>query len=327
MKFVQIAFMALAIVCVASTASAQETRRITIAADSSSGTYKKAVGEIIGVCSADGLDIAVDPAITGGSVGNLDALYNNKVQAAFLHSDVFSANVQSDPAYKKFQTLLALWPEPIHVIALKVSKTSKLGMTSFGKQDFNSLVDVRGHTVGAAGGGVKTAQWLQGQGRGGFEVASFNSGGDVLNALKAGQIAVAIFVGAAPLPNVETLDKNTFKLIPIGEAIATNVSGLYRKATINYPGLTNGPIQTLAPMATLLTRKYNTGAKLDGQRLFRACFNAKLDKLKDDGSPMWQSVEANDRGVIDWYEIPEGPATPVAPATASPVTPGASKKK
>lgn len=274
-----------------------------VADDSSSGTYHKMLSEIQNVCSSDDFQIIEAQGVTGGAPGNLDALVNNRAQAAFLHSDVFFANSQADPSYKKFQTLVALYPEPIHVIALRQSKTSKLGF-SFGKQEFNSLADTKGFKVGAAGGGVFTARILQGQGQGGFEVVPFGSGNDVITALDNGQIAVAIFVGAAPLPNIEKLNKQNYKLLPIGESIAGRVQGVYRYTNINYAGLTNGPLKTLAPVATLITRKYSTPAMVDVQRKFRSCFYEKLGELQDTGSPNWQVIDPADHGVLDWYDIP-----------------------
>lgn len=277
---------------------------IIVADDSSSGTYKKMLGEIIGVCDSEKLSIKEAAGVTGGAPGNLDALVNNKAQAALLHSDVYFANSQSDPTYKRFQTLLALYPEPIHVLALKESKTKKPGRFSFGTMDFNSLADMKDQTVGAAGGGVYTARILKGQGDGGFNVSEFSSGKDAIAALDNGDVAAVIFVGAAPLPNLAALEKGKYKLLPIGESIANKVKGVYRNATINYVGMTDGPVQTLAPLATLLTRKFSTPKKVEAQRQFRACFYQHLAELKDNGSPNWQNVEANDHGVLDWYEIP-----------------------
>lgn len=277
---------------------------LVIADDSSSGTYKKMLGEIISVCGTEGFNITEAQGVSGGAPGNLDALMNNKAQAAFLHSDVFFANSQADPTYKRFQTLVALYPEPIHVLALRVSKTPKKGMLTFGKAEFVSLSEMQGQTIGAAGGGVYTAKILKGQGNGGFNVNSYDSGKDAIAALDNGEVSAVIFVGAAPLPNLVTLDRTKYKLLPVGEAIAGNVKGVYRPVTISYNGLTQGPIQTLAPLATILTRKFSTPKKIAAQRHFRECFYKHLDELKDSGSPNWQAVEAADHGVLDWYEIP-----------------------
>ena len=282
-------------------ASAQQLK---IADDSSSGTYKKMLGEVIGVCSTDEFSIS-EIAVSGGAVGNLDALVNNKVDAAFMHSDVFLSNSQADPSYNRFKTLVALWPEPIHVLVLRQSKTSKNGTFSFGKAEFNSLSDLQGYTVGAAGGGVLTARILTGQGQGGFTVVDGGSGANVLKQLDNGDIAAAIFVGAAPLPNLEALDKTKYRLIPIGERIGQNVSNVYRQAKIAYPGLTNGPITTLAPLATLVTKPFQTPAKVNAQRALRACFSSHLPELQDSYSPNWTLVTPNDQGVLNNYlDIP-----------------------
>lgn len=281
---------------------------LRIAADSSSGTYNKMLGEIVNLCATDEFSIAQASGVSGGAPGNLEALYNNRADAAFLHSDVFLYNSQADSSYNRFKTLVALYPEPIHVLVLRDSKTSKSGTFSFGKAQFNTLSDLTGYTVGAAGGGVYTSRILTGQGQGGFTVQPFDKGSDVIKALTDGTIAAAIFVGAQPLPNIEQLNKSQYKLIPIGETIASRVSNVYRTAKINYPGLTNGPIVTLAPVATLLTKNYSTPAKVAAQRNFRSCFNEKLAELQDSGSPNWQDVQANDHGVLNnWLDLPDGP--------------------
>lgn len=290
----------IAMLAISATAIAQEGK-IVVAADSSSGTYAKMLGEIIGACSDDSFTIQPAQGVTGGAPGNLEALVNNKAQAAFMHSDVFLANSMADPSYARFQTLVALYPEPIHVLMLRESKSKKNLVLTV---NFNSLQDTAGFKVGAAGGGVFTARILQGQGQGGFEVVPYDKGDLVIAALNSGEIAAAIFVGAAPLPNIEKLNPTQYKLVPIGDTIAARVATVYRPANINYKGMTSGPVKTLAPLATLMTRKYSTDAKIKAQAHLRSCFYKALPQLKDEGSPNWQSVEETDRGVLPWYELP-----------------------
>lgn len=294
------------ILAVACSLFGQTTFRV--AADSSSGTYNKMLGEIIGVCSTDTFQIVPMNSGGGGAVGNLDALVNNKVDAAFLHSDVYIYNANTDASYNRFKTLIAGWPEPIHVLVLRNSKTSKPGMFTMGKMQINSLSDLMGNTfkVGAAGGGVKTASILSQQGGGNFQVMDMQSGGAVIPALDNGTIDAAIFVGAAPLPNFDKINKANYKLVPIGDAIGGRVSNMYRQAKINYPTLTNGPITTLAPIATLLSKSFSTPEKVKGQAEMRKCVAEKLGELQDTGSPNWADVVANDPGIptIPWLSLP-----------------------
>ncbi len=292
--------------------------QITVAADSSSGTYAKVLGEIIGVCSTPDFDIKV-AATTGGAVGNLQALVENKAQAAFLHSDVYQFNAQSDPTYNKFQTLLALFPEQIHILAKKQSGLTKT-ITEPGRvfgtntrqvpAEFNSLADIDGFKVGGAGGGWVTVRVLKGSGPDAkFVPTEYSSGGELQKALDSGEIAAAIFVGAAPLPNLEKLDRSKYKLLPIGAAIADRLSNAYRVSTVNYPGMTSGPVKTLAPLATLMTRKYSTPDKIAAQRHLRECVYKNLPMLQDDASPSWQEVKANDQGIatMPWLDLGPSP--------------------
>jgi len=283
--------------------------QIRIADDSSSGTYAQMLGQLVDACSSDAFNI-VPVNEGGGAVGNLAALYNNHADAAFLHSDVFLYNAQADPSYNRFKTLLALWPEQIHVLALRNSKTSKPGTFSYGKLQINSLSDLVGANfkAAAAGGGVLTSKLLSGQGRGGFQVIDAQKGDNVITMLRNGEVDAAIFVGAAPLPNLAKLSGQEFKLVPIGEAIAGNVGNVYRQATISgySNGLTSGPLKTLAPIATLFSKAFSTQEKVKAQAALRNCATQKLGYLQDNGSPNWQDVTAGDHGisVIPYLELP-----------------------
>lgn len=293
------------LVLLARPASAQS--EITVAADSSSGTYHTTLAQIIKVCSTPEFAVKEAVGISGGAVGNLQALLDNEVAAALLHSDVYMAKAGGDEGYQQIKTLLALYPEPVHLIALKNSGIKKGGHLGYGGTavEINSLQDARGFAIGAAGGGVITARVLQGQGRGGFQVSEYGKGAEVLAALERGDVVVALFVGAQPLANIAKLDSSKYKLIPVGDDIASLVSGWYREAKINYKGLAQGPVKTIAPMAIVMTREYKTAAKRLNQAHFRQCFYDHLDELQDNGAPQWRSVKVGDRGIpiIPWYEV------------------------
>ncbi len=285
--------------------AADKPAAFTVAGHSLSGSYEKMLGEIISTCSDENFEIAQAKGITGGGTGNLEALANNKANAAMVRSDVVTAITQADASYKRFQTLTVLYPEPVHVLVLRESKSKKKGTFAFGTVEFNSLADVtQDYAVGGGGGTIYTLRVLKGQGGGTFNIAPFEDSKAMMAALDNGEIAAAAFVGAAPLPNLQALDKNKYRLIPIGDQIVERVKGIYTTMTVNYSGLSEGPVHTLASKLAILTRKYNTPSKVQAQRHFRDCLSRNLTRLQDDGSPSWQNVQANDRGVLDWYEIP-----------------------
>lgn len=304
--------------------SAQE-KRVLVAAASSSGTYSTMLKEVKEFCSTEGLSIEEVP-VKGGATDNLDALVNNKVSLAFLHSDVIFAMSQAEPKYRALKTLVALYPEEIHVVALRNSGITKGATFGFGGRGvvFNNAADLRGYKVAAAGGGAITAKLLQGQGEAGFSVVVKDTGKELLPALDAGEVQAVIFVGGAPLANLEALDGSKYKLLSIPESIAKNVKTIYHPATVNYSNLKSGPITTLAPDAIILTRVYKSPRMVAPQRNFRACFYQSLNDLKETPGkhPKWQAVDPDNHGTWDWYELP-----PSGEAPSLPPSPPVSRKK
>jgi TRAP-type uncharacterized transport system substrate-binding protein len=289
-----------------SSAGAQSAEsNFSVAASSISGSYEKMLGEIISTCSNDRFEILMAPDVKGGGDANLEALANNKAQGAIVRSDVVTALAQADAGYKRFQTLVTLYHEPVHVVVLRESKSKKKGALAFGTVDFNSLAEIGAdYSVGAGGGTVYTLKIFKGMAGAQYNIAQFGDSKSMMAALDSGEIAAAAFVGAAPLPNLLALDKAKYKLIPVGEQIVDKVKGIYKTMTVNYQGLSEGPVHTIGSQLVILTRKFSTKGKLDAQRHVRQCLKDNLPKLQDDGSPAWQNVDANDKGVLDWYEIP-----------------------
>ncbi len=295
-------------------AQAPAKMQFIVAAASSSGTYMEMLKQIGGVCNSDDFTI-VEADVKGGATDNLSALLGNKVSAAFLHSDVIYFYGQTEPKYHDYKTLVSLYPEDIHIVALRNSglKAGGYAGTGIGAKlvEFTTMTDLAGYKVGAAGGGVITARILAGQGDGRFEVVQFNSGSEVLPALERGEIQAAVFVGGAPLTNISGLSADKFKLLSINETAANKLSGVYRRTTINYVNLRSDNIPTLAPMAVIVTRKYTVAKFVAPQRHFRECFLAGLSELQETpgNHPKWQLVDSADHGVWEWLEIP-GAAAP-----------------
>lgn len=299
--------LTLMFVCISTPVFAQEST-ILVADASTSGAYASMVKELSKFCSVDGQLKIQEVAIKGGAKENLLALANNKVSVALLHSDVIYASAQAEPKYRDLKTLIALYPEEIHIVALRNSSMKAGAHFGFGGKDvtFNSLGDLRGFKVGAAGGGVITARVLTGQGEGGFNVVQYGSGGDLLPALASGQVQAVVFVGGAPLGNIEVLSSDQYKLLPIPDAMKSRLQGIYHNATIDYSNLQSGPVATLAPDAIVLTRSYTRPQMIEPQRRLRQCFYDHLDDLKETPGmhPKWQAVNAANHGVWTWYDIP-----------------------
>jgi TRAP-type uncharacterized transport system substrate-binding protein len=304
-------------------AQAPTSMKFMIAADSSSGTYMAMLAQIIKVCQETNPElniVAADgknetPAITHGAIGNLDAVKNGEVHAGFLHSDIIYFYSRSNPDYMKLYTLVALYPEEIHVVArrdsgLKAGGTN-LGIGTYGAKDvvFESLSDLKNFKVGAAGGSFLTARILSGEGRGDFDVVGFDKGSDVLSALDRGEIQAAIFVGGAPLANIKALSPDKYKLLPIGDKIGTLVSNIYRKQTINYPNLNSDNVLTLAPMATVVTNKFTRPKLVAVQVAFRKGLADNLEELQQTPGyhPKWKAVVPGDHGVWQWLDLPGDP--------------------
>jgi len=251
--------------------------KFLVADDSSSQTYKQMFGQIAKFCSTDQFVIQeIDNK--GGAQGNFQALLDNKAQAVFVHSDVLVAEGHYNETYRvKYKTLLALYGEDIHIVTLRNSSVTE-GALGFGKlsvggttKEFNALSDFNGYKIGAAGGGIKTIKLLVGEGGAGFTPVEFDRGSDLLPALDNGTVQAVVFVGGAPLPNLMPLT-DKYKLVRVDDSFASRLKSIYRPSQISYTNLKASNVQTLAAIATIVTRVYKTPKFVEQQRALRNCF-------------------------------------------------------
>jgi len=285
-----------------------------IAASSSSDTYQQMLAQIQTVCGNNEFVIEKIPG-SGGAIENLEQLVNNKANAAFIHSDVIYAKSQTDGNYRKYKTLVNLYPEEIHIVALRTAKETTGGVAGFGAKPviYKSLSEMVGLNVGASGGSAISASILAGTGGGHFTVVPYGSGKAVLAALDSGEIQAAIFVGGAPLQNIADLKGDSYKLIPIGDSIKGKVagdSGVYKPAVISYTNLRSDSIQTVSTSAIIVTRTYSTPEYVAPQKWFRECFYEHLTKLQETPNThkKWSEIDPTDQGVWQWYEFGVAPA-------------------
>lgn len=293
-----------------------------IAAGSSSGTYEQLTKELASVTN-DTVTFKIVPS--HGAVENLDHLINNEAMVAMLHSDVIYQRYSTMTNLpQRYQTLVALHSEEVHLLALTNPKRStggKLG-TSWGSQPvlITTLEDLKpGTTVGAAGGGFVSANVIKGLLGMQYEIAQFNSGGEVLNALNKGEIDVALFVGGAPLPNLKELGPE-YHLVSVSDVTASRLKQVYHPATLTYTKMSPQGISTIAADCILVARVYKTARFVSALRAFRAEFYSKLPELSETAGthPKWSSIDPTARGTWTWMDLGDAATLPSSPQSVTP---------
>lgn len=286
-------------------ASAEE---IKIANGSSSGIYDQITKEIQQQLVASGSDLVLTSVASSGAIENLDKLIGNEAGLAFMHSDVLFYRSKIDDL-TNLKTLLALFPEDVNIIALNqpYKPESKFKMVNLNRGiNLETISDLEGLPVGAAGGGYVTANVIRLQSEIGYKVIRFDKGSQVLDALKNGQIAAAIFVGPAPLPNLSNLDGN-YKLLSINDSVADKLKSVYKKSSITYIKINPNPVQTVAADDLLVTRNYKSKKMIDALLKLRKAVQDNINDLQETTGfhKAWQKVDINNQGKWDWYN-PQG---------------------
>lgn len=285
-----------------------------VAAGSSSGTYKQFLQQI----QATIPDIIPFKEVDShGAVENLDHLVNNECSAAFMHADVIFFRGQAENM-SKYKTLLALFKEEVHFLALSTSKrfttnisggTSLFGRTIGSTETkipvvFKSIEDLKGYNIGAAGGGYITARVIQNASRIPYNVIQYDKGDQVMAALNTGQIDAAVFVGGAPLPNLKDLGRE-YKLIPIPSIVADSMRQIYKPTSITYNKMSPTSVPTIAADCLFISKEYKTPKIVAQLKAFREAFYSHLDELKETpgNHRKWQEVMPDEKGTWPWLEL------------------------
>lgn len=284
---------------------AQSQVQLKVADASSSGTYHQLFTEMKETMIQNTAIDIVESNNGGGALENLDALLSNKVNACFVHADVVAWKAKTEDL-TEYKTLLCLHQEDVHILALNQSVVTENGVMGYGKKtkNLNQLSDLSGLTVGAAGGGWVTANLIRLLSEVQYNVApKFASGHDVIDALNNGSIQAAIFVGAAPLPNLEKLDSK-YKLISIPDP--SKLKSVYKPSTVSYLNINTSSVATVSVPCILLSKTYKTPKFVSALSGFRKAFCTSLDELKETVGKhkAWQRVNCSDHGPWAWYEMP-----------------------
>lgn len=289
-------------------ARAQEASVATGACDQKScGTYSTMFKQLTKVC---GSEMVLSEVNTSGSVQNIDLLQNNKVNAAFVQTDILHYRKLLGDNMGSIKTLFQLYPEEVHVFTLAAGRKEG-GVLGVGAtlKVFNYVTDLAGRKVGAAGGSVVTARVVQQQGAINYQVVEYPSTDAARAALDKGDVDAVFAVGGAKLGSVEALDAR-YKLLSFPDNTIKALEGIYVPARVSYPNMVgqNGVARTVATRAQFVTRDYKTPRMVEGLTKLRACLAKNLGELQEGtGShPKWQDVSAEPSTQWPWYQPPKG---------------------
>ena len=252
---------------------------LTIAAGTPEGTYYQIAQDINRVAETDG--IPIDIVRTNGSFDNINLLGAGKVDLAILQLDALKFVADALQARAGLNTLaelkvvLNLYPEEIHVI------TNNPTIHSFEQLDGKKVA------VGPENGGAALTAEVLFTLYGVRAAKLFDAPVEALQKLREKTLDALMFVGGAPVPAFQTLDRSFhFVQLPANPV----VEQIYQKTKIApaiYPWA--GETETYAVPSVIMTRNRKDpiyGAVI--QKLVLAILTNK-QKLDTTGHPKWKN--------------------------------------
>lgn len=293
-------------------AVAAQAQQVKVATGGPKGTYHALFANIAAKC---GDQMAMIEVPSSGSLENLDKLGAKEVGAAFMQTDALFASAQGRDL-GNVKTLIAFHRESAHVVVLSASGLKSGGVAGFGGKEvvFNSVEDLAGLKLAAAGGSMITAQLVKMQGQVNYIVVPAADNDAALAMLKKGEVQGVMMVGGQPLGNVKSLGSE-FRLIGFKPATVELLKTVYVGDKLSYPKLSPNAVSTIATEALLVTRTYNTPEKLAMLGSFRKCVSDNVPEFQDaDGAhPAWSQVDVANKGKWAYYDLPVA-ASAQAPA-------------
>lgn len=276
---------------------------IKVSTGGAKGTYSAQFKELSGMCSTQ---LQLQEVASSGSVQNIDRIVGNEVNMGFVQTDVLHYKGRTEDL-SNIKTLFAMAPEQVHLVALAQSNEKSGGTLGFGAKDvvYNTVNDLGGRTVVAAGGSYITAQVIRLQTEIPFQVVEVGSAEEALKVLASGKASAALLVGGSPLGQVASLGKE-FKLLSFPEATIAKLKNVYNPAKLNYSKMGAAGVATVSTDALLVTRSYTTQKYVEGLAKLRACLSANVSELAETTGyhPSWSKVDINNKGKWTWYELP-----------------------
>lgn len=299
------AILAIALLAVGTARAAEELRYFRIGTAATTGTYFQIGGVIAnalskppgsrdcdrgGSCGVPGL-VAVAQA-TQGSVENVDAVANGRLESALAQSDVafwaYSATglFKGKPALTKLRAIAALFPESVHVVvradgpirSLKDLKGKRVGL---GEKESGTLVDAR-LILDAAGLAEKDLK------------PDYSRLAVAAAALDHGDLDAFFLFGGYPVPAIAELAATVpVRLVPVGDDVADRLMKKYRFfARDTIPGGTYSGIDEATPtvgMRSLLIVSSDLPETLVYD-ITKALWSDPTRRLLDQGHPMGHRI-------------------------------------
>ena len=291
---------------------------LKIAAGSSSGIYEEFEKEMQ---AEIGDSVQLVPVESHSATQNLDHLMGNDVNLALMTADVLFFRKSVDDT-SGLRTLLVLFPEDINIVTLNQPyKLPKTGPFDFSNKtiDIETITDLDGQLIGTAGGGFITSNIIKQQAKINWDIQKFNSGGDALSALRQGQIAAVLLVGAAPLPALKDLGSD-YRLVSVPDNVIMALASVYKKHNITYNNISAIPVQTLSAPCLVVTRNYKSRKNIAALlKVRQAIINGLPDLQETTGNhKAWQLVDPQEHGTFPWFTgDPDSEDTNAKPVVAN----------
>jgi TRAP transporter TAXI family solute receptor len=255
-----------------------QAHAITIATGSAEGTYFKVAQDIKQIAEKEG--IPIDVIVTGGSFDNINLLGAGKVDLAIMQLDVlrFVAEIMQKEAglnvLQEAKVALNLYLEEIHVI----TKNPEI-------RTFDQLQGKKVAVGPEKSGSALTAEVLLA----GFELKVervFDAPEDAIKKLDQGAIDALVFVGGAPIPAFQKLDKN-FRFVSLPPD--SGLEQIYPKKKIakaTYPWVDE--VDTHAVPSVVMTRNRDDKDYVTAIQKLVLLILSQKDYLDANGHPKWK---------------------------------------
>lgn len=278
-----------------------DAQQLKVSTGSKTGTYSKMFNELQEAC---GSAVGLVEMESSGAVENIDRLIGNRVNAGIVQTDVIYLRAKTDDL-GRVKTLFTLYPEEVHIVALSAAKREG-GMLGFGGKDvrMETISDLSGKRVGAAGGSVVTARVIQLVGEIAYTIQEYGTSAQALEALSKGAVDAVITVGGAPLPALEALGPQ-YKLLRVNERMVDKLRTVYVPTRVSYSKMqASTGVTTIATEAIFVTLDYKTADYVNGLLKLRSCVTSKIDELREKAGnhPKWSAVDPTNKGKWIWYE-------------------------